>query len=873
MISKSANSYFQHLIQVRSIFLGLIGLALLGFAIAPINSTNASYPGGDWDSNAIIRGGVGSCSELASKINESDAEARQTFQITGVSANQACQAVSGTVTRDNKVIVGGKVVAQNVYTFGRENIPGSQALSGGAWQRHPSVSFRSASIPAYVYMVNGQFKWAVVKTCGNPVIGTPTYTPPTPTPKYDISKKVSLDLSSNTDTAFYLGQKSVQVKSKGQKVRFVSQSSNLGNVKLNGALTDTLPSGTTFVSGTWQMKRGGKIVSKGNVGRVGTGYSAWYSLDPGDEIKIDIIASYNTNVKVKNTACTKAQEISQQLCDYAYVTPPDVTPPPPPVKNPNFKISKKVTTDLKASIDAAYFYGKEGVEAGLNQQVRFVSMAENSGDVDLNASVLDKIPDGTAFVSGKFQLKKNGKIVGTGDVAKFGDKYGWKGILPIGAEVKIDIQVIYKTESSVRNIACITAPEIPGKEECDDANVTPRKNAECVSLKAEKIGTNEYRFKVAGATSGGARINNFEINFGDSQTQILDKSGSGSVVAETSHKYTDTNAELKVVATAVTTIGRVTSVGCQATVKLTLPEAACVSLSANTVDRATREFTVQATAQNGAVINQYIFDFGEEQVISSKIPKTKITFKDPGQYTVTAKLKTNIGDKTSEACKVTVNISEEDQPALDVEKRVTTNVNASIDEAGFAAAQELVEVKPKAEVRFLIKATNTGNIALKNVKLRDVLPEGLTLASGEQNPNIDNLEPGSSVYFAVNAIASDSIGAATVTNVVCIAHDTNEDGKTDLNCSADKCPKNPDIAKGEDLVDCDDARVKIVPDITDTAGPETPGSIPKTGPISSAIAGIVFIGLSVRTWITSRRKLLSAQLKPVANHTNNQGNK
>jgi uncharacterized repeat protein (TIGR01451 family) len=868
MISKSASSYFQHLIQVRSIFLGLIGLALLGFAIVPINSTNASYPGGDWDSNAIIRGGVGSCGELASKINESDAEARQTFQITGVSANQACSAVSGTVTRDNKVIVDGKVVAQNVYTFGREDIPGSQALSGGAWQRHPSVSFRSASIPAYVYMVNGQFKWAVIKTCGNPVIGTPTYIPKIPNPRYDITKKVNLDLNANTDTAFFLGSKSVQAK-QGQKVRFISQSSNLGNVKLNGAITDTLPSGTTFVSGSWQVKRGGKIVGKGEVGRVGNGYAAWYSLDPGDEIKINIVATYNTNVRVRNVACTKAQEIAQTLCDDAFVTPT----PTPVVKIPGFKISKKVTTDLKASTDSAYFYGKEGVQASKGQQVRFLTMAENTGDLDLNASVLDKLPAGTTYVSGKFQLKKNLKTIATGNLTKYGSEYGWKGNLPVGGEVKLDILVVYNTEETVKNIACITAPEIPGKEDCDDAYIIPKKDAECVSLKAEKIGTNQYKFKVAGRTSGGATINSFKMDYGDGQTQTLNKSGSGSVTTESTHKYADANASPTVIATAVTSLGDKTSPGCQTIVKITLPEAACVSLSANTVDRATREFTVQATAQNGAVINQYVFDFGDEQVISSKVPKTKITFKDPGQYTVTAKLKTNIGDKTSEACKVTVNISEEDQPALDVEKRVTTNVNASIDEAGFAAAQELVEIKPKAEVRFLIKATNTGNIALKNVKLRDVLPEGLTLASGEQNPTIDNLEPGASVYFAVNAIASDSIGAATVTNVVCIAHDTNEDGKTDLNCNADKCPKNPDIAKGEDLVDCDDARVKIVPDITVTPGPETPGSIPKTGPITSAIAGIVFIGLSVRTWITSRRKLLSAQLKPVANQTNHQVNK
>ena len=91
----------------------------------------------------------------------------------------------GSVTKSGEVILDGKVVATKAVTAGRLNISGSTKHTNNGtvyYTRPPSVSFLNNSLSAYVVMDNGKFKYAVLISCGNPVVGTPKVVTPTPTP-------------------------------------------------------------------------------------------------------------------------------------------------------------------------------------------------------------------------------------------------------------------------------------------------------------------------------------------------------------------------------------------------------------------------------------------------------------------------------------------------------------------------------------------------------------------------------------------------------------------------------------------------------------------------------------------------------------------
>jgi len=80
-------------------------------------------------------------------------------------------------------------------TAGRSDIPGSTKVKYGAttfYERQPNVSFASGSIKAYVVMINGTFRFAILASCGNPVVGQAK------TPNYTIEKEVRTGYLSQT---------------------------------------------------------------------------------------------------------------------------------------------------------------------------------------------------------------------------------------------------------------------------------------------------------------------------------------------------------------------------------------------------------------------------------------------------------------------------------------------------------------------------------------------------------------------------------------------------------------------------------------------------------------------------------------------------
>ena len=171
--------------------------------LTAIPAMAASQPR-DYDSNAVMYGGAYSITELNNKLNngtgksyQSSAELTALYAKYGIKQADFGQLVDGTVNKHNQVIVNGKIVASNVYTMGRHDISGSTKISGLSYPlylRHPSVSFLSESLPAFVSInYDGSYAYAILKPCGNIVTGSgvkvrpvpaPTPTPtPTPTPR------------------------------------------------------------------------------------------------------------------------------------------------------------------------------------------------------------------------------------------------------------------------------------------------------------------------------------------------------------------------------------------------------------------------------------------------------------------------------------------------------------------------------------------------------------------------------------------------------------------------------------------------------------------------------------------------------------------
>lgn len=156
----------------------LLSLALL-LPPAALAQTNTRA----CDANAMIYCGAYSKDELIRKMTQGDGQ-NSTQNIRGLFNTynilprdvRSSNTVNGEVRKDGTVWVQGKKVATGAYSYGRENLAGS-TKQGSLYKRPTSVSFNSNSLPAYVHMSGGKFKWAIIKSCGNLVTATPV-TPP-----------------------------------------------------------------------------------------------------------------------------------------------------------------------------------------------------------------------------------------------------------------------------------------------------------------------------------------------------------------------------------------------------------------------------------------------------------------------------------------------------------------------------------------------------------------------------------------------------------------------------------------------------------------------------------------------------------------------
>lgn len=153
------------------------GIVLLNFA----NGVSKALPT-DCDSNAIIYCGATSTSSLASKYKANKTgDLDNIYRAYGLSdsdlLNAGSRAKMGKVYKDGRVTVGNETVATGAKTIGRHYMKGSSTKTIGGkkyYERTPSVSFGSSYIVAFVFFNSkGEFKAAIITSCGNPVTAKP----------------------------------------------------------------------------------------------------------------------------------------------------------------------------------------------------------------------------------------------------------------------------------------------------------------------------------------------------------------------------------------------------------------------------------------------------------------------------------------------------------------------------------------------------------------------------------------------------------------------------------------------------------------------------------------------------------------------------
>jgi cell division septation protein DedD len=142
----------------------------------------------DCNANSILNCGAATPAEVKQKY-DNDSHARSVYHYFGITHidvdNLHSQAVEGRVTKGGRVLINDREVATNASTTGYYDMGNSRKVTANGttfYVRAPSESFQSDSLPAFVMMKDGQFDFAIIASCGNPVIATPTKVAPASAP-------------------------------------------------------------------------------------------------------------------------------------------------------------------------------------------------------------------------------------------------------------------------------------------------------------------------------------------------------------------------------------------------------------------------------------------------------------------------------------------------------------------------------------------------------------------------------------------------------------------------------------------------------------------------------------------------------------------
>ena len=180
--------------MVVGAFVGLLVVGVLR-QVSPASALNLTVSR-DCTPNAVIKCGAITTDELKSRYSQAGVAA--IYRYYGITAddikNIGSTALAGTAYKDGSIrlTASGTLVATGSTSAGRQPISGSTRLSSGGvtfYDTPSTKAFRSNALAVYVVMNDGQFKFAIVPNCGNPMRATPVPKPkpkPEPTPPASI---------------------------------------------------------------------------------------------------------------------------------------------------------------------------------------------------------------------------------------------------------------------------------------------------------------------------------------------------------------------------------------------------------------------------------------------------------------------------------------------------------------------------------------------------------------------------------------------------------------------------------------------------------------------------------------------------------------
>ncbi len=255
---------------LRGLLTGAIIAAVVavGAIVLSAKKTEASTAR-DCETNSVLWGGALTTQELISRYDHGGLDNGSThcgngghgysdvpaiYNFFGITSsdihNLPSHVVLGQVRKDGTVWIGNQQIGEQALSAGRTDFPGSLSVPGtGAFWRAPATSFASPVLDALIGFKNGVPTWAVLTSCGNPVMFEH--------PKLAISKQVK-----DPKTGTY-GKNATF--SNGDTIHYLLTVTNTGHFTASDVkVADLLPAGQNYVKGSTKVN--GKSVADGLIG-------------------------------------------------------------------------------------------------------------------------------------------------------------------------------------------------------------------------------------------------------------------------------------------------------------------------------------------------------------------------------------------------------------------------------------------------------------------------------------------------------------------------------------------------------------------------------------------------------------------------------
>jgi uncharacterized repeat protein (TIGR01451 family) len=561
----------------NKLIFSLIFTLFVGFgvtALLPAHQATADQV--NCDHNDVICGGANTSADLINKYEQGDGvnsavSIQHIYSYFGISSPdiQALSAStpSGSVDSNGDVYLNGQLIAASATTAGRDNMTNSCGSSKNVsdqgtsfYTRAPCVSFSSSPLSAFVVMKNGVFQYAILKSCGNPVMATPKSTPQ---PSYTITKQVALKGSSN-----FSQNLSVMA---GDQVTYKVTVQNTGQADITGLnVSDNLPSGVSYVAGSLE-RDGANISNNGffssgySVGTLKAGASTVFSFD-ATVGSSDASASSCQTQKLNNSANMTATSLPSET-SLATVQEKCKAQPPAPV------VACTGLTDSAVSREAYNFTARASAQNSIIKSYSF-----NFGDSSATQSVTSADTSATT----EHQYNTPGSYTATVNVTFS------------GVNTPISSQTCQQT-----------------------IDIAPAPTAECTNLVVNTDSTDQRQItaNVSYAASNGASLQSIAYDFGDSQT---DTDTTATTVSHTYAQDGDYTVQATLTFSGNDTVAPST---CQTTVSVISAQPTCNLLQVSAPDsNGNVTLTNFQTTDDGAEFTGADIDWGDGTINTSVSP-------------------------------------------------------------------------------------------------------------------------------------------------------------------------------------------------------------------------------------------------------------